>query len=89
MTQGTPSAWRQLLEARRCSGPLVVALANQKGGVGKTTVAVNLGAALAEKGLRTALLDLDPQGNATTGVGIDRFSVEASVYDCLLGDADL
>ena len=89
MTEAAPSAWRQLLEARHRRGPLVVTLANQKGGVGKTTVAVNLGAALAEKGLRTALIDLDPQGNATTGVGIDRFSIEASVYDCLLGDAHL
>ena len=83
------AAWRQLLEARPRPGPLVVALANQKGGVGKTTVAVNLGAALAEKGLRTVVVDLDPQGNATTGVGIDRFSVANSVYDCLLGDTPL
>ena len=83
------SAWRHLLEKRAAPGPLVVALANQKGGVGKTTVAVNLGAALAEKGLRTVVVDLDPQGNATTGVGIDRFSIDGSVYDCLLGDAGM
>jgi chromosome partitioning protein len=89
MTATPGSAWRQLLENRPSPRPLVVALANQKGGVGKTTVAVNLGAALAEKGLRTAIVDLDPQGNATTGVGIDRFSVEASVYDCLLGDSKM
>jgi chromosome partitioning protein len=64
----------------------VLAIANQKGGVGKTTTAVNLGAALAELGQRVLLVDCDPQGNATSGLGIDRRRVERSVYDILLDD---
>ena len=64
--------------------PRVVALANQKGGVGKTTTAVNLGAALAELGYRTLVVDLDPQGNATTGLGINARNLDSSVYDVLM-----
>jgi chromosome partitioning protein len=64
--------------------PRVIALANQKGGVGKTTTAVNLGACLAELGYRTLIIDLDPQGNASTGLGIDPRSIEQSMYDVLL-----
>ncbi|MFP4511586.1 MAG: ParA family protein [Acidimicrobiales bacterium] len=64
--------------------PRVIALANQKGGVGKTTTAVNLGACLAELGYRTLIVDLDPQGNASTGLGIDPRSIEISMYDVLL-----
>jgi chromosome partitioning protein len=64
---------------------VVIALTNQKGGVGKTTTAVNLGACLAEAGARVLLVDLDPQGNATTGVGIDRGSVKAGTYELLGG----
>jgi len=67
---------------------LIVAITNQKGGVGKTTTAVNLGAGLARLGRRVLLIDLDPQANATTGVGIDHRSVEQSLYDCLIEDVD-
>ena len=66
--------------------PRRLAVANQKGGVGKTTTAVNLGAALAELGYRVLVVDLDPQGNATTGLGINARSLEASIYDVILHD---
>ena len=69
--------------------PRVIALANQKGGVGKTTTAVNLGASLAELGHRVLIVDLDPQGNASTGLGIDTRALEASMYDVLLHDVPL
>lgn len=69
--------------------PLVVALANQKGGVGKSTTAINMAAALAFQRQRVLLVDLDPQGNATSGLGIDRGSIELSVYDVLLKEAGL
>ncbi len=64
----------------------VLAIANQKGGVGKTTTAVNLGAALAELGYRVLVVDLDPQGNATTGLGINSRNLDASLYDVILHD---
>ncbi|MEX1007046.1 MAG: AAA family ATPase [Acidimicrobiia bacterium] len=67
--------------------PRVIAIANQKGGVGKTTTAVNLGAALAEIGFRVLVVDLDPQGNASTGLGINPRDVESSIYDVLMMDA--
>ena len=69
--------------------PRVMAIANQKGGVGKTTTAVNLGAALAELGYRVLVVDLDPQGNATTGLGINARGLSASIYDVLLSDMAL
>jgi chromosome partitioning protein len=71
------------------SGPRVLALANQKGGVGKTTTAINLGTALAAIGERVLIVDLDPQGNASTGLGIDRKSRRGSTYDVLVGRAGL
>ena len=67
--------------------PRVIAVANQKGGVGKTTTAVNLGASLAELGFRILVIDLDPQGNATTGLGLNPRDVNGSVYDVLLQEA--
>lgn len=66
----------------------ILALSNQKGGVGKTTTAINLSAALASAGQRVLLVDMDPQGNATSGVGHDRNSLEHGVYEVLLGTKD-
>ncbi|MBK8322093.1 MAG: ParA family protein [Betaproteobacteria bacterium] len=67
----------------------VYVIANQKGGVGKTSIAVNLSASLAHYGRRVLLVDLDPQGNATTGAGVDKSEIERSVYDVLLGECDV
>jgi chromosome partitioning protein len=70
-------------------GPLVMCLANQKGGVGKTTVAVNVGAALAEKKHSVLIVDLDPQANATTGLGIDYRTQERSAYELLVDEVSI
>ncbi|HRO01603.1 ParA family protein [Nitrobacter sp.] len=69
--------------------PRIISLANQKGGVGKTTTAINLGTALAAIGERVLIVDLDPQGNASTGLGIDRRDRNVSTYDVLIGEAPL
>jgi chromosome partitioning protein len=69
--------------------PRVIAVANQKGGVGKTTTAVNLGACLADLGYRVLVVDLDPQGNASTGLGINPRSLQTSMYDVILHDTPI
>jgi chromosome partitioning protein len=69
--------------------PRVLAIANQKGGVGKTTTAINLGTALAAIGETVLIVDIDPQGNASTGLGVERTSGAASTYDVLAGDTPL
>lgn len=69
--------------------PRVIAVANQKGGVGKTTTTVNLGACLAELGYRTLVIDLDPQGNASSGLGIDKRNLETSMYHVIVHETPL
>ena len=71
------------------AGPRVIAIANQKGGVGKTTTAINLGTALAAIGEHVLIVDLDPQGNASTGLGIERKARRTSTYDVLAGTAPM
>lgn len=76
-------------DAYAAGHPRIISLANQKGGVGKTTTAINLGTALAAIGERVLIVDLDPQGNASTGLGIDRRNRNCSTYDVLIGEAML
>ena len=66
-----------------------IAVFNQKGGVGKTTMAVNLSACLAARGKKVCVLDIDPQGNATSGFGVDKSTLEATIYDVLVNEADI
>lgn len=73
----------------RGSGPRIIAVANQKGGVGKTTTTINLAAAMVEEGIRVLLVDLDPQGNASTGLGIEVDERSYTTYDLLLGEVPL
>src|ERR1700760_950833 len=90
MTDETPGDVLPFRGEPRAALPArVLAIANQKGGVGKTTTAINLGTALAAIGEEVLIVDLDPQGNASTGLGIDRKSREKSTYDLLLGEATI
>ena len=76
-------------DQNRSIGPRIIAVANQKGGVGKTTTAINLAAALVANGLRVLIVDLDPQGNASTGLGIEGQARDLTTYDLLLEDVPL
>ena len=67
----------------------IIAIANQKGGVGKTTTSINLSACLAELGKKVLAVDMDPQGNMTSGLGIDKNNVEYTVYDLIIGEAGI
>ncbi len=88
-TPSTPMQDQQPITVPSRKQPRIIAIANQKGGVGKTTTAINLGTGLAAIGRRVLVVDLDPQGNASTGLGIDRTNRRISSYDVLMGEASV
>lgn len=67
----------------------IIAIANQKGGVGKTTTAINLSACLAERGQKVLAIDMDPQGNMSSGLGLDKDNIEKTIYDMIIGEAEI
>ena len=73
----------------KCTMGRIIAIANQKGGVGKTTTSINLSACLAEAGQKVLTIDIDPQGNTTSGLGIDKNSIENTIYELILGEAEI
>lgn len=88
-SDNTPIDLSAIRAAVQPGQPRVLVLANQKGGVGKTTTAINLGTALAAVGERVLVVDLDPQGNASTGLGVDRNSRPVTAYEVLIGEAEI
>ena len=67
----------------------IIAIANQKGGVGKTTTSINLSACIAAKGKKVLVIDIDPQGNTTSGYGIEKNDLENTIYELILGDCSI